>query len=65
MHLYSRRLIDICIKFKAGTLLLVNQQQKEEEAKEDAFLLRNWSFYTLKEKIQYKAAKAGIEVIVE
>lgn len=65
LHLYSRRLIDICIKHQVATLMLVNQQSKEEAAKTDEFLLRNWSYHTLKEKILYKAAKAGIEVIVE
>jgi len=65
LHLYSRRLIDLCIKYKAATLLLVNQQDKEESAKADEFLLRNWSYYALKEKIFYKATRAGIEVIVE
>jgi len=65
LHLYSRRLIDLCIKNQAGTLLLVNQSQKEEIAKEDGFLLRNWSYYGLKDKIKYKAAKAGIMIIEE
>lgn len=65
LHLYSRRLIDVCVKMQAGALLLVNQQQKEEIAKEEEFLLRNWSYYGLKEKIAYKAKKAGIQVIEE
>lgn len=65
LHLYSRQLIDICIKYQAATLLLVDQGDKEEAAKEDNFLLRNWGYYSLKEKIFYKAAKAGIEVIIE
>lgn len=65
LHLYSRRLIDICIKSQAGTLLLVNQSNKEEIAKEDEFLLRNWSYYGLIEKIKYKAKMAGINVIIE
>lgn len=65
LHLYSRRLIDICIKSQAGTLLLVNQSNKEEMAKEDEFLLRNWSYYGLIEKIKYKAKMAGINVITE
>ena len=65
LHLYSRRLIDICVKAEAGTLLLVNQSNKEEVAKEDEFLLRNWSYYGLIEKIKYKAAMAGINIIVE
>ena len=65
LHLYSRRLIDVCIKAQAGTLLLVNQSLKEEVAKEDEFLLRNWSYYGLIEKIKYKANLAGIQVIIE
>lgn len=65
LHLYSRRLIDICVKAKAGTLLLVNQQGKQEIAKADNFLLRNWSYYRLVEKIKYKAERAGIQVIIE
>ncbi|TCD11491.1 transposase [Pedobacter frigidisoli] len=65
LHLYSRMVIDFCIKYGAGTILLVNQQQREEIAKGDAFLLKNWSYYSLKEKISYKAEKAGIQVIEE
>lgn len=65
LHLYSRRLIDLCVKSEAGTLLLVNQTNKEEFAKEDEFLLRNWSYYGLIEKIKYKVNMAGINLIVE
>ncbi len=65
MHLYSRRLIDICIKHQVSDLLLVNQQESETIAKEDEFLLRNWSYFNLKDKISYKAARVGINVIVE
>ena len=65
MHLYSRMLIDICVKHGAATLILTDQQDKEEMAKEDEFLLRNWSYSALKEKISYKAEKARIAVIVE
>ncbi|TYR35982.1 hypothetical protein FXV77_11105 [Sphingobacterium phlebotomi] len=65
LHLYSRRLIDICVKSQAGTLLLVNQTNKEEVAKDDEFLLRNWSYYGLVEKIKYKAEMAGINLIIE
>jgi transposase len=65
LHVYSRMLIDFCVKHRAATLLLINQQEKEEIAKEDRYLLQNWSYYSLKDKISYKAAKAGIQVIVE
>ncbi|WP_111633886.1 hypothetical protein [Pedobacter cryoconitis] len=65
LHVYSRKLIDLCVKHEAATLILVNQEQKEEIAKQDPFLLQNWSYYSLKDKINYKAEKAGIQVIVE
>ena len=65
LHVYSRMLIDLCVKYQAATLLLINQEQKEEIAKDDVFLLQNWSYYSLKEKIAYKAARAGIQMIVE
>ena len=65
LHVYSRMLIDFCVKHHAATLLLINQQEKEEIAKEDHYLLQNWSYYSLKDKISYKAEKAGIQVIVE
>ncbi|WP_208599592.1 hypothetical protein [Pedobacter soli] len=65
LHVYSKMLIDFCLKNQAATLLLVNQQEKEEIAREDHHLLQNWSYYSLKAKISYKAAKAGIQVIVE
>ena len=65
LHLYSRMLIDFCVKHRAGTLLLVNQSAKEEVAKDDVFVLRNWGYYGLIEKIKYKAKMAGINVIVE
>lgn len=65
LHLYSRKLVDLCVRSGAGTLLLVNQVSKQEVAREDEFLLRNWSYYGLIEKINYKAKMAGINVIVE
>lgn len=65
LHVYSRMLIDFCVKHGAATLLLLNQEEKEEMAKEDHYLLQNWSYYSLKEKISYKAALAGIQVIIE
>ena len=65
LHLYSKRLIELCIKHGAGTIVLSAQTEKEEQAKEEAFILRNWSYSNLKQKIQYKATCAGISVIVE
>ena len=65
IHVYSRRLIDFCTEHQAGTLILLNQEDKVGIAKEDGFVLRNWSYYELMTKIRYKAEKAGIELIVD
>ena len=65
LHVYSRKLIDFCVKHQAGTLVLLDQEKKIELAQEEAFVLRNWSYYDLMTKIKYKAEKAGIELIVD
>ncbi|MGM0934054.1 MAG: hypothetical protein ACQEWD_11475 [Bacteroidota bacterium] len=65
LHVYSRELIDFCVKHQAGTLVLVDQEKKIEIAKEEAFVLRNWSYYDLMTKIKYKAEKAGIELLTD
>lgn len=64
LHLYSRQLIDFCIRQQAGTLVLKNQEDKIGITKEQEFVLRNWSYYELQTKIKYKAEKAGIELII-
>lgn len=70
LHTYSRLLVDLCIKHKCGKLLLLNQIPREEQAKEDnqrgkPFVLRNWSYYGLKDKIAYKCKMAGIKLIID
>jgi len=65
IHVYSRRLIDFCVKHQAGTLILLNQEDKIGIAKEEEFVMRNWSYYELMTKIKYKAEKAGIEIIID
>ena len=64
LHLYSKQLIDFCIEHQAATLILKNQEDKIGIAKEQKFVLRNWSYYELQAKIKYKAEKAGIELII-
>lgn len=63
LHEYSRRLIDFCLQHQAATLVLLDMQENAEIAKEEQFVLRNWSYYELMSKIKYKAEKAGIELI--
>lgn len=64
LHVYSRLLINFCIKQQAGTLILKNQEDKIGIAKEQGSVLRNWNYYELQTKIRYKAEKAGIELII-
>lgn len=67
LHLYSRRLIDLCKKHAVGTILLLNHTDKQASLKEreNSFLLRNWNMSGLRDKIIYKARLAGMEVIDE
>lgn len=65
LNVYSKRLIDFCLRHQAATLILAGQQDKEQLAKEEPFLLRNWSYGGLKDLIVFKAAKAGINLIIE
>ncbi|BAV08541.1 hypothetical protein FLA_4587 [Filimonas lacunae] len=60
LHVYSGRLIQICIKHKAGILVL----GKEPDNSTNELLLRNWGYGSLKDKIAYKAHKAGIQLII-
>lgn len=70
LHTYSRMLIDLAVKHKCSEVILMNQIGREEKAKEEnkegkPFVLRNWSYYGLKEKIEYKAKRYGIKLTIE
>lgn len=69
MHLYSKQLIDYCIKRSIGKIYLENYEDAVKETHKDTeeskFLLQSWSYYNLADKIKYKAAKFGIEVELE
>ena len=66
MHEYSRQLVDYCIKRGIGKIVLENYKEAvdktHEETEESKYLLQSWSYYSLSEKIKYKANKVGIEV---
>ena len=67
LHTYSRMLVDLALKHRCGRIVLMNQTHREEEAKEqnaegDNLVLRNWSYFGLKEKIGYKCKMAGIKM---
>jgi IS605 OrfB family transposase len=63
MHTYSRMLVNFAVKARAEEIVLVEQARKEEEAKQNPFLLRNWTYYGLKDMIKYKAARVGINLV--
>ncbi len=65
LHTYSRLLVDLAVKHKCGNIVLMNQTHREDNAKAenaegDNFVLRNWTYFGLKEKIGYKCKMAGI-----
>ena len=65
LHTYSRMLVDLAVKNKCGKIVLIDQKRREDEAKEqnrngEPFVLRNWSYYGLKDKIAYKCRMVGI-----
>lgn len=67
LHTYSRMLVDMAVKHKCGRIVLMNQQPREDKAKDDnqngePFVLRNWSYYGFKEKIAYKCKMIGIKL---
>ena len=65
LHTYSKMLIDLAVKHKCGKIALMNQLHREDAAKDDKFVLRNWSYHSLKTKIDYKAKMYGIKIEVE
>lgn len=70
LHTYSRELVNRAVENKCATIILVNQEPRELQAKEDnqkgnPFVLRNWSYFNLKTMIEYKAKMYGIKVISE
>ena len=67
LHTYSRLLVGLAVRHKCGNIVLMRQQHREESAKDDnqngePFVLRNWSYYGLKEKIGYKCKMHGIKL---
>ena len=63
LHTYSRLLIDFALKNRCSTIYLINQSNKEKGAVKDSFLLRNWGYYGLRQKLAYKANLFGIKIV--
>lgn len=64
IHTYAKILVDYAILNRCKTINLVNQIEKENEAKKSPFLLRNWGYYGLRKNIEYKAKRQGIQVAI-
>ncbi|MEA5005280.1 MAG: hypothetical protein VB022_02595 [Rikenellaceae bacterium] len=62
IHTYTKMLINYAIENNCGTINLINQLEKEKEAKRSKFILRNWSYYGFKKKLEYKAALYDIKI---
>lgn len=67
LHTYSRMLVDLAVKHGCGTIVLMRQTHREDEAKDDnqngePFVLRNWTYFGFKEKIGYKCKMVGIDL---
>lgn len=61
-------LVDLAVSHRCGTIVLMSQKKREDKAKDgnqngEPFVLRNWSYYGLKEKIAYKCKMVGIKMI--
>lgn len=70
LHTYSRMLVDAAVKHNCSTIVLMNQTHREDEAKAenaegDNYVLRNWTYFGLKTKIEYKAKMYGIKLVEE
>lgn len=59
-HKISRYIVDLAIKYKVG-LIQMEDLSGFSDQQEDS-LLRNWSYYDLQQKVEYKAKEVGIEV---
>lgn len=57
-HKYSAYVVEVAIKHNVSMI----QMEKLEGINERSAFLKNWSYYDLQQKIEYKAKTAGIEV---
>lgn len=59
-HKYSRALIDYAIKNECGVIQMEDLSGVTNKANH---FLKNWSYYDLQHKVEYKAKEYGIEVV--
>lgn len=72
-HQYTRKMIDLCLQNKCANLQLnfipeppkpenLSRKELNQWKMNNEFILRNWGYRGLKDKIAYKANIAGIKV---
>lgn len=57
-HKYSRYIVDMAVKHGCGTI----QMEDLTGINKDNLFLKDWTYYDLQKKIEYKASEYGIEV---
>ena len=58
-HQYSRFIVDFAYKNQCGVI----QMEDLSGISKDSTFLRNWTYFDLQKKIEYKAAEKGIKVV--
>lgn len=63
-HHCSKKIVEECVKNQAGIVLedLKNIRKTAKSRRKQRYSLNSWSFYQLKQMIEYKAKKRGIPV---
>lgn len=65
VHTYSRLLVEFAKKNKSEKIILLEEDISPKAESEDKLLvLDSWNYYGLLEKIKYKAALCGIDVVI-
>lgn len=59
-HKVSRYIVDMALKYNCGVIQMEDLSGFTEKAKES--FLKNWSYYDLQQKVNYKAEEVGVKV---
>lgn len=61
-HMLARNIVNFAIKNRAATIVMELLEGYGKEVP-DSIILRNWSYFDLHQKVEYKAKMAGIAVL--
>ncbi|MDD4638147.1 MAG: aspartyl protease family protein [Bacteroidales bacterium] len=65
VHTYTKMVVDYAVKNRCKTIILMNQEEQEQYVKNEPFLLRNWNYFGIKHKLEYKAKLNGINIVIK